>query len=178
MNLIIFIRFPSFYIVTSNMGFYCMYSISVWFAKFYFLFTQPWAATLRSSSPVGVNIALLVAGAPYSQCWCLCVWEFLDELTQLPKFKTKTIKWRIFLKKRKAIWIYIIFEKLERPEISNVLEELCLQFAEYIFGKIFEKTISLFNYNNLILDLKWTMMPQKIHTGSCEVKSLRNMPLY
>ena len=65
MNLIIFNRFPSFYIVTSNqyLGFYCMYSISVWFAKFYFLFTQPWAATLRSSSPVGVNIALLVAGA-------------------------------------------------------------------------------------------------------------------
>ena len=97
MNLIIFNRFPSFYIVTSNMGFYCMYSISVWFAKFYFLFTQPWAATLRSSSPVGVNIALLVAGAPYSQCWCLCVWEFLDELTQLPKFKTKTndeFSWR------------------------------------------------------------------------------------
>ena len=92
MNLIIFIRFPSFYIVTSNqyLGFYCMYSISVWFAKFYSLFTQPWAATLRSSSPVGVYIALLVAGAPYSQCWCLCVWEFLDELTQLPKFKTKT----------------------------------------------------------------------------------------
>ena len=59
-----------------------------------------------------------------------------------PKIQNQN-KWRIFLKKRKAIWIYIIFEKLERPEISNVLEELCLQFAEYIFGKIFEKTISI-----------------------------------
>ena len=149
MNLIIFIRFPSFYIVTSNMGFYCMYSISVWFAKFYFLFTQPWAATLRSSSPVGVNIALLVAGAPYSQCWCLCVCESWWTHST-PKIQNQN-KWRIFLKKRKAIWIYIIFEKLERPEISNVLEELCLQFAEYIFGKFFERLIR-FNYNNFLVE--------------------------
>ena len=55
------------------------------------------------------------------------------------------------VKKRKAIWIYIIFEKLKRPDISNVLEELCLQFAEYIFGKFFERLIR-FNYNNFLVE--------------------------
>ena len=62
-----------------------------------------------------------------------------------PKIQNQN-KWRIFLKwkKEKSFeFVYVIFEKLKRPDISNVLEELCLQFAEYIFGKIFEKTISI-----------------------------------
>ena len=122
-----------------------MYSISVWFAKFYFLFTQPWAATLRSSSPVGASWC--IHSAPGGWCTLLSVLMLVCMgiswwTHSTPKIQNQN-KWRIFLKKRKAIWIYIIFEKLERPEISNVLEELCLQFAEYIFGKIFEKTISI-----------------------------------
>ena len=133
-----------------------MYSISVWFAKFYFLFTQPWAATLRSSSPVGASWCIHSAAGG----WCTLLSVLMLVCMGIswwthstPKIQNQN-KWRIFLKKRKAIWIYIIFEKLERPEISNVLEELCLQFAEYIFGKIFERLFR-FNYNNFLVENIW-----------------------
>ena len=56
--------------------------------------------------------------------------------------------------KKSHLNLYNFREVGKAWDIKCILEELCLQFAEYIFGKIFER-IFRFNYNNFLVENIW-----------------------